>query len=139
MDLQECLDSGALRKIGVDKKLVEKEFKEADYDIKKAEEALESKDFKWAIVKSYYSMFHSAKALLFSFGYMEKKHFAVQVFLEDMSRKGKLESLYLEYLSAAMDAREGADYRYTYSENIANSVFEYAEKFIERMRKLWTS
>ena len=106
MDIEACLREGLLRKIGIDKKIVEKELKEADYDFEKAEEALDSKDFKWTIVKSYYSMFHSARAVLFSLGYREKRHFAVQVVLEDLVKKGKLESLYLEYFSAAMEARK---------------------------------
>ena len=136
MDIEDCLKEGFLRKVGIDKKLVEKEINEALYDFEKAEQAFESKDFKWAIVKSYYSMFHAARAVLFSLCYREKRHFAVQVVLEDLVKKGKLESLYLEYFSAAMEAREGADYRYQYSENVAGSILEYAEKFIASMKKL---
>ena len=68
-------------------------------------------------------MFHASRAVLFSLGFREKRHFAVQVVLEDLNKKGKLESIYLEYFGAAMEAREGADYRYVYSENIAKDVF----------------
>ena len=131
-----CLAEGSLKKVSIDKKLVEKEMKEGLYDVSKAKEAYESKDFKWAIVKSYYSMFHSARAVLFSLGYREKRHFAVQVVLEDLNKKGNLESIYLDYFSAAMEAREGADYRYTYSKESASNILEYAEKFIDKMKKL---
>ena len=136
MNLEECLREGFLRKVEIDKKLVEKEMKEAEYDFKMAEKEFESKDFKWAIVKSYYSMFHASRAVLFSLGFREKRHFAVQVVLEDLNKKEKLESIYLEYFGAAMEAREGADYRYVYSENIAKDVLEYAEKFIEKMKEI---
>ena len=136
MDIEECLKEGFLRKVGIDKKLVEKETKEGLYDFSKAEEAFESKDFKWAIVKSYYSMFHAARAVLFSLGYREKRHFAIQVILEDLNKKGKLENIYLDYYSAAMDAREGADYRYAYSEDISRNILEYAEKFISKMKEI---
>ncbi len=136
MDIKRCLDEGFLRKIQLDKKLVEKEMKEALYDFGRAKQAFESKDFKWAIVKSYYSMFHASRAVLFSLGYREKRHFAVQVVLEDLVKNGKLESLYLEYFSAAMEAREGADYRYEYSENTATSILEYAERFVEKAKNL---
>lgn len=136
MDIEECLREGYLKRIAADKKLVDKEIKEALYDFEKAGTALESKDFKWSIVKSYYSMFHAARAVLFYFGYREKRHFAIGVFLEDIVKKGKLESLYLEYFSAAMEAREGADYRYEYSENTANSILEYAEEFIGSMKRI---
>ncbi len=136
MNIDECIRDGYLKKVEVARDLVDKEFKESLYDLSKAKEALEKKDFKWAIVKSYYSMFHAARAVLFSLGYKERRHFAIQVVLEDLERKGKVESLYLEYFSAAMEAREGADYRYEYSEKTASDILEYAEEFIDRTKKL---
>ncbi len=81
MNVQECIEQGYLRRVEPDRILIEKEMKEADYDLERANHALEEKDFKWCIVKSYYSMFHAAKAVLFSLGLKEKKHFAVQVVL----------------------------------------------------------
>lgn len=136
MDIKECIEGGFLRKVEPDPKLVEKELKEADYDLKSASHALEEKDFKWCIVKSYYSMFHAAKAVLFSLGLREKKHFAVQIVLEDLAKKGKLESIYLDYFSSAIEWREGADYRYIHSEETAMDIVENAEKFLSRMKGL---
>lgn len=136
MNIQECIDAGYLRRMGPDPRLVEKEMKEADYDLEKASHALEEKDFKWCIVKSYYSMFHAAKAVLFSLGLREKKHFAVQVVLEDLVKKGKLENLYLEYFSSAIEWREGADYRYVHSEETAIDIVENAKIFLTRMKEL---
>ena len=136
MDIWECIQEGYLRKMEPDTKLVEKEMKEANYDLKRAKHALEEKDFKWCIVKSYYSMFHAAKAVLFSLGLRERKHFAVQVVLEDLAKKGKLESIYLDYFSSAIEWREGADYRYVHSEETAIDVVENAEKFLSKMTDL---
>jgi len=136
MDIKECLDKGFLKKIKPDPKLVEKEFKEANYDLEKAEHALKEDDFKWCIVKSYYSMFHAARAVLFSLGYRERRHFAVQIVLEDLIKKGKLESIYIEYFSAAMESREGADYRYEYSLEMAEDILENAKKFLSKMEQL---
>ncbi|MEA3343711.1 MAG: HEPN domain-containing protein [archaeon] len=99
-DIQGCLEKGYLRKIEPDPKIIEKELTEADYDLKRAKHALEEKDFKWCIIKSYYSMFHAARAVLFSLGLKEKRHFAVQVVLEDLIKKGKVESIYLDYFSS---------------------------------------
>ena len=135
-DLRECLKKGYLKKEKYDPLLVKKEFKEADYDLNKARKALEDKDFKWAIIKCYYSMFHAAKAILFSMGLREKRHFAVQVVLEDIIKNGRLESIYLEYLSASMEAREDADYRYTYSVEMAREMLEYSVKFISKMKNI---
>lgn len=136
MNMDECIREGFLKRVQPDKKLVRKEFEESEYDLKKAKDSLESRDFKWAAIKAYYSMFHSARAALFSLGYREKKHFAVEIVLEELVKKGLLESAYLDYFSAAMEARESADYRYEYSEGTAEDMIEYAEKFLEEMKAL---
>ncbi|MCK5233240.1 MAG: HEPN domain-containing protein [Candidatus Aenigmarchaeota archaeon] len=134
--VQDCIDQGYLRKCAFDIKLVEKELKEAEYDFGKAKHALEEEDFKWCIVKAYYSMFHAAKAVLFSLGLREKRHFAVGVVLEDLVKKGKLESRYVDYFSSAMEWRESADYKYTHSEEIATDIVANTEKFIFKMKGL---
>lgn len=136
MNIQDCLDEGYLRKIKSDPKLVKKEFSESLYDLNRAKRALEDNDYKWTIVKSYYSMFHAARAVLFSLGYRERRHFAVQIVLENLVKEGKLESIYTEYLSASMEAREDADYRYKYSKETAEDILEYAERFLRRMKQL---
>ena len=82
MDIERCIEKRFLLKIKPDKKLVDKELKEADYDFNKAEKAFNDRDYKWAIVKSYYSIFHSARAVLFKLGFREKRHFAVGIVLE---------------------------------------------------------
>lgn len=136
MDIKECLNKGFLRKIKSNPDLIKKEFKEAEYDLNKAEHALEENDFKWCIVKSYYSMFHAARAVLFKLGLKERRHFAIQIVLENLVKEGKLENIHLEYFSAALESREGADYRYEYSNEIAKYIIENAEKFLSRMKQL---
>ncbi|MHA1794792.1 MAG: HEPN domain-containing protein, partial [Promethearchaeota archaeon] len=93
-------------------------------------------DFKWAIIKSYYAMFHAAKALLFSVGLKEKRHFAVQIALEELSKKGKLKAIHVVNFSAAMEAREDADYRYKYSKEMVEDIMENAKKFIKEIRSM---
>jgi uncharacterized protein (UPF0332 family) len=136
MDIKECLKMEFLTRIKPDDKLIEKEIKESEYDLKRAATALEEGDAKWCIVQSYYSMFHAARAILFSLGYKERRHFAVQIVLEDIVGQGKIENIYLEYFSSAMDCREGADYHYRYSEEIAEDIIENAQKFLDRMKLL---
>ncbi len=95
MDIEGCIREGFLARISPDSELVTKEFAEADYDLKAAEKAWEDKDCKWCIVKSYYCMFHAARAVLFGLGLREKRHFAIGVVLEDLNKKGKLESSFV--------------------------------------------
>jgi uncharacterized protein (UPF0332 family) len=136
MDIESCLREGFLQRVKVESDLVEKELEEARYDLKRAERALEDGDFKWSIVKSYYSMFHAARAVLFSQGLRERRHFAIRVVLEDLSSKGELESRFISDFSAALEARVDADYRYTYSQETAAYLLKAAGDFLARMKKL---
>jgi len=134
MRINELLEKGFIVKIKPDKKIIGKELKEASYDL--ANVALEQGDFKWCIIKSYYSMFHAAKAVLFSLGLKERRHFAVEVVLEDLSSEGKLKSKFINDFKAAMSAREEAHYRYSYSEDSAKYLVDIAEEFLEEMKKI---
>ncbi|MBI2507374.1 HEPN domain-containing protein [Candidatus Woesearchaeota archaeon] len=136
MDINDCLEKGILQKINVDEKLVQKEINEAYYDLESAKKAFEEGDFKWGIVKSYYSLFHAARAVLFELGYREKRHFAVRVVLEELNKKGKLEMRFINDFNAAMSSREDADYHYVYSKDIAEHNLSIAEEFIQRVKRL---
>ena len=136
MNIEDCLKEGFLEKIKPEKDLIEKEFREAEYDFKRAEDALSKKDTKWSIIMSYYSMFHSARALLFHSGLKERRHFAIAVVLEDLVKRGKLKSRFVSDFHAAMSAREDADYRYTYSEETASYLIDAAKEFFVTMRSM---
>ena len=136
MDINDCLKKKYLVKIKPADDLVNKEFREAEYDLEKAEKAFQDKDYKWCIVKSYYCIFHSAKAVLFKLGYKEKKHFAISIVLEELNKKGKLESKYLNYFNAAISSREDADYHYIHSKETAEHNLEIANDFLKKMGEL---
>jgi uncharacterized protein (UPF0332 family) len=57
--------------------MVHKEIEAAQTDLQDAQDSLQQNKFKWATIQSYYSMFHSTRALLFEKGYREKSHFAL--------------------------------------------------------------
>lgn len=136
MDIKKCLEEGFLKKIKPDEELIKKEFKESKYDLKRAEDAFKEEDFKWCIIKSYYSMFHAARAILFQLGYREKRHFAISVVLEDLNKNGKLESKCINDFNAAISSREDADYHYTYSKDTAEHNVAIAKEFLEKMKDL---
>lgn len=136
MDVGSLIEKGYLERIGVDEKLVQKEFNEAEYDLEKAKLALRGKDFKWTIIKAYYSMFHAAKAVLFSMGLREKRHFVVGIILEKLSKRGKLQFRFVDDYKGAMMAREDADYRYIHTKEAAEYVIDMAEGFLGKMRKV---
>lgn len=83
-EIRRLLEERKLLRIKPDNKLVTKEIKGAEYDLNRAIEPLEKEDFKWATVQAYYSMFHSARALLYKEGYREKSHTALRIALKEL-------------------------------------------------------
>jgi predicted fused transcriptional regulator/phosphomethylpyrimidine kinase len=72
-EFQKLLQDRKLTKFKPDKKLVLKEISAAKSDLKDAKESMNRKKFKWATIQGYYSMFHSARAVLFDKGYRGKE------------------------------------------------------------------
>lgn len=136
MDIEGLIEEGQIQKIKPSKELSEKEFVEADYDLRSAKAELEEEDYKWAIIKAYFAVFHSARGILFLMGYREKTHFAVGEVLDVLCSDGKLENRYVADFKASLSARQSADYHYDYSEERAIEMVELADEFVERMRKL---
>jgi len=136
MDVEECIQKGFLKHVKVDRKLVQKELDEAKYDLSRAKNSLKEDDFKWSIVKTYYSMFHAAKAVLFSLGLREKRHFVVGIILERLSKEGKLRFKFVNDYRGAMSAREDAGYRYVHTKDSAEYLIDVAEEFLKKMEEL---
>ncbi|BBL67998.1 HEPN domain-containing protein [Methanoculleus chikugoensis] len=63
---------------------VERELTETKGDLDSAKKSLLESDFKWTIIKAYYSMFHACKSLLFSAGYVEKSHECLIAAIEEL-------------------------------------------------------
>lgn len=136
MNIKKAVEEGFLERVKPDKELVDKEISESDYDFDKSKSAFEEEDYKWCIIQSYYSVFHSAKAVLFMLGLKERKHFAINIVLEELNNKGEIESIYVNDFKAAASAREDADYHYSYSKSSAEHMLEIAEEFNDKMKEL---
>lgn len=129
---------GNIVQICIDYELIEKEIKEARYDLGSAENSIKSGNYKWAIVQSYYSMFHAFRGLLFSRGYKEKSHSGL---------KSAIKTLFVDYgvisddifvgFDSAMKAREMADYSYIYDEETALKMLESNKKLINEVESLF--
>ena len=130
------MEKGYLTSSKPDKELSDKELNEAKYDLEKANKAFKEEDFKWCIVKCYYSLFHATKAVLFKLGYIEKRHIAVLIVLEELNKKGKIESRFITNFKASMSAREDADYHYSYSKETAEYELGIAKEFLEEIKRL---
>ncbi len=116
---------------------VEKEIDAAAYDLERSEQSLKQKDYKWATVKAYYSMFHTARALLYKKGYRERSHAALVTALRELYvRPGLLQEETLSNLENAMSLREAADYGHTFTREGAQRVIMDAKKFQTQQKKL---
>ena len=80
-DFEECLRRRKIWEFSRGKSLKEKELKTAEKDLNDGKEGIEREKYKWSTVQAYYSMFHSARALLYAKNYREKSHHCLIVAL----------------------------------------------------------
>lgn len=128
---------GNIVQICIDYELIEKELKEARYDLESAENSIKSENYKWAIVQSYYSMFHAFRGLLFSRGYKEKSHSGLKFAIKTLFvNYGVIsDDIYYDF-DSAMKAREMADYSYIYDEKVAWGMIESTKRLISEVEIL---
>lgn len=133
MELGECLEKRKLLRMQPNESMALKEIEAAKYDLDKAENSLKEKDPKWAIIKSYYSMFHASRALIILEGFRERKNHEclIKALKELYVKTGKLDALLVEWLKFTKIDREDADYNSKYSEEVAQEAVGRARKFIQ--------
>jgi len=129
------IEERRLIKIGVDRKLVNKEIEGAISDLDEAKDSLSRRKFKWASIQGYYSMFHAARALLYAKGYREKSHYALLIALRELF-KNQIESKLIQDFEEAMTLREEADYGLIFSQEGAISIVNNAERFLTRAKAI---
>jgi uncharacterized protein (UPF0332 family) len=129
------LEERRLTRIKPDRKLVLKEIEGAKSDLETARKSLQDENFKWAIIQGYYSIFHSARALVYSKGFREKSHYALLVAIQELFRD-ELESFLIQGFGDAMNLRQTADYGLTFSKEGAINVIETAERFLLKAKEI---
>ena len=101
---EDCLKKGRIREFSRGKVLVSKELDLASSDYDTAEESFERENYKWSTIQTYYSMFHSARALLYSNNLREKGHAClIEVMRTLYVDKGLLGYWLIEALQKAME------------------------------------
>lgn len=139
-EFKECLKRRRIQEFSGGKSLVGKELKIAAKDLKEAKETFDRKQYKWSTIQSYYSMFHSARALLYIRDYRERSHYCLIVALRALYvEKQLLPCSLIESLQNGKRLREEADYADEWSRHGANSLLQAAEKFLTISKKLVSS
>ena len=136
-EFSDCLHKNKIVSFSGAKKLVDRELKAAQDDLKAASQSLSDGREKWATVQAYYAMFHTARALLYSKGYREKSHYCLIVamkalFVADRALDGSL----VETFQMAKTLRENADYDNEYSKKSAGVLVEKAKEFLAAGKKI---
>jgi len=131
-DFNECLRKRKIVLFSKASKLVGKEITAAWEDLSEAQDRYLNKRFKYATVNSYYAIFHSARALLYSKGYRERSHYCLTIALEALFVESKiLDARYIRLIREGMALREEADYTGSFSKENAQMSISNAEEFVK--------
>lgn len=132
-----CLKSGKLRKFRFSKERIKAEIKAARQDLQEAKDRLAKKKYKYATINAYYSLFHSARALLYLKGFRERSHYCLKIAIEKLYVKEKiLEPKFIEYFEEAIGLREAADYQSIFSKDGAVRTVRAAKEFYKKAREV---
>ena len=127
----DCLRNKRIWRFSEAGALMPKELDAAENDFAEARGSLSRGNYKWATIQCYYSMFHSARALLYAEGYRERSHYCLIVALRALYvEKGRLEVRLVEALQRAKSLREEADYNNDWSEDAAKALCASAEELL---------
>lgn len=136
-DFKDCINKRRLAQFKADAGIIEKELGGAEFDLQTAKKSLNDGNSKWATVQAYYSLFHSAKALVYKAGYREKSHQCLFVAIKAIYvNSGKLEGSLLQSAKDIMVLREDADYGLIYSDKSAEEAVRIAGAFFLRASEL---
>lgn len=132
---QLCIKRGKIRPFSRGKMLVKKELTTARNDLKAGKETFSSGNYKWTTIQCYYSMFHSARAILYKKNLREKSHRCLLTALRVLYvNDGALEFQHLEALEKARMLREDADYYDRWSKDAAEMLLDAAKNFLQKAK-----
>ena len=136
-EFERCLRSQKIKVFSRGKMLADKELKVAVADLEQAKITFKNDNYKWATIQCYYSMFHSARALLYTRNYRERSHHCLIVAIRALYVEKKLLPLHLiEGLQKAKTLRESADYYDQWSKTGVETILKVAEEFLDRSTQL---
>ncbi len=139
-EFEDCLKSKKIWAFSRGQTLSNKELNTAASDLERSKASYEVKDYKWATIQSYYSMFHSARALLYAKNYREKSHFGLIIAIRALYvEKGQLPFTLIEGLQKAKVLRENADYYDEWSKTGAETIINLAEEFFSKSKQIITT
>lgn len=136
-EFKKCLERNKIKSFAPGARLSKKELKLAKEDLKIALKSFNEENYRWSIVQAYYSMFHSARALLYSRKYREKSHYClIEAIRTLFCETGKLDISLVESLLEAKNLREAADYYGDFSEINCRKLVKNAERLMKTAEEI---
>lgn len=135
LDYEECLRKRKIRPFSRGKSIVRREIESAASDLEIAEKTYLDENYKWATIQLYYSMFHSARALLYSSNLREHSHFCLVAAIQALFVETRQFSYsLLEGLKEAKSLREDADYYGRWSKKSCKKLLDAAHQFLDQAK-----
>lgn len=134
-EIDRLFNEKLLKRIGKDSEKVNSSLSTAESKLDEAKRLFSAEFYGNALLNVYTSMFHSARALLYSEGIQEKSHYAVYVYLRENFR----DKIPLSLLNSFNRLREERhEILYGFQEDISDSFVENAileaEEFLEEVK-----
>ena len=130
-EIEKCIERGKIVKLEDAKTLIPKELEIALEDLTSSKNSFLNNNYKWSTVQSYYSMFHTARALLYNKDYREKSHYCLIEAIRSFYVEEELLSFeFIEALQLGRTLRENADYYSDFNKESSEEIMNMADKFL---------
>jgi uncharacterized protein (UPF0332 family) len=137
LEHDECIKKGKIKPFSRGITLSPKELETAKSDLERAKKTYKEGDYKWATIQIYYSMFHSARALLYAKNLREHSHYCLIAAIKALYVETKqIPLFFLEGLQEAKNLREEADYYNRWSQAGCEKLLKLAEEFLDKAKSL---
>ena len=137
LEHDECMKRGKIKPFSRGITMSPKEFETAKADLETARKTYKEGDYKWATIQIYYSMFHSARALLYAKNLREHSHYCLIAAIKTLYVDTKqIPVSFLEGLQEAKNLREEADYYNRWSQAGCEKLLKVAEELLHKAESL---
>ena len=138
MRIEDYFREGLLKKGEIGKEEIKGSLEIAERFLERAKGNLKIEYFDVSFILAYNSMFHSASALLFSFGVKERSHFAMIEFLKEKLKEEKEVLQFLDILDSYRISRHAVQYHGRFcSKTDAEEAIRDAEEFLKVVKKFF--
>ncbi|MDD5174333.1 MAG: HEPN domain-containing protein [Candidatus Omnitrophica bacterium] len=137
LEHDDCIKRGKIKPFSRGITLAPKEIDTARADLETARKTYKENDHKWATIQIYYSMFHSARALIYAKNLREHSHYCLIAAIKTLYVETKqIPVSLLEGLQEAKNLREEADYYNRWSQAGCEKLLKLAEEFLYKAEDL---